>query len=149
MDGVRRIITDDVWEQLEAALVRVKSPRGAKPDLPDREFFEAVLHLTRTGEPWRDVPECFGKWDAVYQRFRRWVKTGLWQRLWEELQGDEYPKARMVFVDSTIVRAHMHAAGAPAKKGGKQTKHWAVLAVGSAPKSISWQRMRTPRSPSS
>jgi len=110
-DGVRRVLTDRAWEQLESALTRVLSPRGAPAKLEVREFVEAVLYLARTGAPWRDLPPVFGAWDAVYQRFRRWQKNGTWEALWRQLQGPAATTARAIFVDSTVVRAHQHAAG--------------------------------------
>ena len=48
-------------------------------------FIEAILYIARTGIPWRDTPKCFGKWDAVYNRFRRWEKSGVWKKLWNLL----------------------------------------------------------------
>ena len=81
-DGIRRVITDRAWRQLEPILARILSPRGAPPQLTTREFLEAVLYLERTGIPWRDLPPVFGAWDAVYQRFRRWQKNGTWEALW-------------------------------------------------------------------
>jgi transposase len=110
-DGVRRLIDDRTWRQLERVLERVLSGRGAPPELQVREFLEAVLYVQRTGIPWRDLPACFGAWDAVYQRFRRWQKNGTWERLWRQLQIPGARRARRLFVDTTIVRAHQHAAG--------------------------------------
>lgn len=112
-DGVRRVLTDDAWEQLQSALTRVLSKRGAPAKLEVREFVEAVLYLARTGMPWRDLPPCFGAWDAVYQRFRRWQKRGTWEALWRQLQAPAAAAAKAIFVDSSVVRAHQHAAGGP------------------------------------
>jgi transposase len=81
----------------------------------DRLFVEAVLYRYRAGIPWRDLPERFGAWKKVHTRFCRWAKTGLWERVFRRLAGDadnEYAT-----IDSTIVRARQHSAGA-AKKGG-------------------------------
>ena len=111
----RRLLTNAMWEQLAAALAEVKDPRGAPPGLEGREFVEAVLYLTRTGLPWRDLPEEFGAWSAVYMRFRRWEKAGVWRRLWEVLSRGATPALLEVFVDSTSIPAHPHAAGAPKK----------------------------------
>jgi len=80
--------------------------------LSDRLFIEAVLYLARTGTPWRDLPEAFGHWDAVSNRFRRWESRGLWRQRWERLQTDACPLTPHLFLDATIVRAHQHAAGA-------------------------------------
>jgi len=90
-------------------------------------FIEAVLYNARTGMPWRDLPACFGKWDAVYNRFRRWEQSGVWRKLWEELQDEKCKRAKDIFIDSTIVRAHQHAAGALKKTVAKRHRLWAVL----------------------
>jgi transposase len=108
---VRLVLTDAAWERIAAVLARVKSRRGAPPTLEDRYFVEAVLHLARTGAPWRDLPTCFGAWGAVYQRFRRWEKAGRWQALFERA-GEDLRQINAVFFDTTAVRAHPHAAGA-------------------------------------
>jgi transposase len=79
------------------------------------EFLEAVLYLQRGGHPWRDLPPELGYWHAVYMRFRRWEKRGVWQRLWQHLQAEPMAGAREVMLDSTTVRAHPHAAGTPKK----------------------------------
>ena len=80
----------------------------------NREFVEAVLWIARTGSPWRDLPEEFGPWNSVYKRFARWSKSGLWHRVFAALAGDA--DFEEVFIDSTIVRARQHAAGAPKKR---------------------------------
>ena len=113
---VRKIISDQVWKELEAAVKAAKHSRaGAPAELSDREFLEAVLHLNRTGSPWRDLPAELGYWHAVYMRFRRWEARGVWQRLWKNLQTERFAQARGLLLDSTTVRAHQHAAGAPKK----------------------------------
>ena len=74
---MRYAITDDLWAAFGTLVDRAKRNRqGQKPGLPDRPFFEALLYLARTGVPWRDLPGEFGAWDAVYNRFRRWVASG-------------------------------------------------------------------------
>jgi transposase len=125
---VRRILSDELWEQFEEALAAVKDPRGAPAELSDREFLEAVLHLARTGEPWRDLPSEFGSWIAVYMRFRRWEKSGVWHGLWEVLQQGASPLALHLFVDSTSIPVHPHAAGA--RKKTARTRLWDVRAAG-------------------
>ena len=112
----RRMITDKVWHQLERALSKAKhSQAGAPPAMSDREFLEAVLYLNRTGSPWRDLPPELGYWHAVYMRFRRWQQRGVWKRFWQELQSEAFAGARELLMDSTTIRAHQHAAGAPKK----------------------------------
>jgi transposase len=99
-------------------------------------FLEAVLYVARTGIAWRDMPAEFGHWDAVYNRFRRWERRGIWRQLWQHLQHEEFTVAKALFIDSTIVRAHQHAAGALKKTAGKRPRLWAALGVDFPPKSM-------------
>jgi transposase len=118
---VRKLINDLAWKQLEVALAEAQhSAAGAPPELREREFLEAMLPLHRTGSPWRDLPPERGHWHAVDMRFRRWEARGVWQRLGKNLPAEPFAKARGVLLDSTTVRAHQHAAGAPKKNGPDQ-----------------------------
>ena len=72
----------------------------------------------------RDLPEEFGNWNSVFQRFRRWAKKGVWQRIFNALI--ENPDFEYLIIDSTIVRAHQHAAGA---KGGAKMRRSGVRAA--------------------
>jgi putative transposase len=108
----RLLLTDEAWAEIAPILTAMKSRAGSPPVLSDRLFIEAVLSLARTGTPWRDLPEAFGHWDAVYNRLRCWEQRGLWRPLWERLQTDSSPLTRPLLIDATIVRAHQHAAGA-------------------------------------
>jgi transposase len=80
-------------------------------------FVEAVLWIVRTGSPWRDLPPSFGKWDSVYQRFRYWVKAGVFQRMFEAVADD--PDMEYAMVDATIIKVHRHGQGA---KGGLRAR---------------------------
>jgi putative transposase len=142
MEDVRLLLTDEIWKEFEAIIEEVKSAAGSPPELSDRDFVEAILYRARTGIPWRDLPLCFGDWNAVYQRFRRWEEIGVWKALFEELPEEVLEAVKVLFVDSTVVRAHQHAAGAPAKKGGKASRAWAAAEVASVPRFTSPQRMR-------
>jgi transposase len=75
---------------------------------------EAVLYRYRAGVPWRDLPERFGPWKVVHTRFSRWAESGVWQNLFKQLAADADNEYAMI--DSTIVRAHQHSAGAKKKK---------------------------------
>ena len=90
----------------------------------NRLFVDAVLWLARAGAPWRDLPEEFGHWNSVFQRFRRWAKKGVWERIFKALV--ENPDFEYLIIDSTIVRAHQHAAGA---KGGAKMRRSGVRAA--------------------
>lgn len=123
----RTMITDELWKELESALKAAKHSRaGAPPAQGDRDFLEAVLWMARTGSPWRDLPAELGYWHAVYMRFQRWEARGIWKRLWQTLQTDHYVGARHLFIDSTSVKVHQHAAGAPKKRAPNRL--WDALA---------------------
>jgi transposase len=115
---MRYMFTDDLWAAMEPLVQQAKWYKGGQPPgLSDRDFFEALLYVARTGIPWRDLPSEFGRWDAVYNRFRRWVASGGLETLFELMTADpDLGEFRRALVDSTIVRAHQHAAGARRKK---------------------------------
>jgi transposase len=116
---MRYLISDELWQAMEPLVAQAKRHRGGRaPLIPDRLFFEALLYWGRTGIPWRDLPAEFGAWDAVYNRFRRWVASGAMRRLFEAMtDAPQFEGVRRVSIDATIVRAHRHGAGAPRKKG--------------------------------
>ena len=135
---MRYLFTDELWAAFGPVAEKAKRYRcGRRPGLPDRAFFEALLYLARTGIPWRDLPAEFGRWDAVYNRFRRWVASGGLRRLFEALTADPaFGEVRRVLIDSTIVRAHAHAAGARRKKSAwgrsarRRNRAWAAAGAG-------------------
>ena len=140
----RKMISEEVWQLLEPAIAAAKhSAAGAPGTMSDRDFLEALLYLYRTGCPWRDLPPSLGYWHAVYMRFRRWEARGVWPRLWKNLQAEGFAHARSLFIDSTTVRAHQHAAGAPKKTAS--TRLWAALGEDSAPKFMPPPSMKTAR----
>ena len=111
----RHEIADDDWKRIEDFLPgRAGDPGVTATD--NRLFVNAVLWIAKTGAPWRDLPERFGPWNSAWKRFDRWAKKGVWQRVFEALQDSDLEWA---IIDSTVVRAHQHAAG---KKGGKKPK---------------------------
>ena len=71
------------------------------------------------GIPWRDLPERFGDWKIVYQRFNRWAKSGVFERVFRLLASDHDNEYMMI--DATIVRAHQHSAGAQKKTARKRS----------------------------
>ena len=134
---MRLMITDALWAGLGPAVERAKKNKGGpRPQLPDRMFLEELLYVARTGVPWRDLPGDFGRWDAVYNRFRRWVSSGSLARLFEALtERPEFAEVRRVLIDSTIIRAHPHAAGARKKRAGRPHKAWAAAGAASPARS--------------
>jgi putative transposase len=109
----RKRLRDDQWERIRALLPGKVSDRGVTAK-DNRLFVEAVLWIARTGAPWRDLPTAFGSWHTTYTRYARWGKTGVWARVIQAVSTDVDLEA--LFIDSTVVRAHQHAAGAQKKK---------------------------------
>ena len=126
----RHEIKDEDWERIADLLPGQPGQPGVTAK-DNRLFVNAVLWIARTGAPWRDLPERFGPWNSVWRRFDRWARRGVWQRAFEALQD---PDLEWVLLDSSIVRAHQHAAG---KKGGPATRRWGDRAADSAPRSTS------------
>ena len=116
----RHALTDVQWRRLQAILPKQKAGPGATRG--DRLFIEAVLYRAKTGMAWRDLPERFGPWKSVYNRFSNWAKRGHWATIFKELQLEVDETGSIV--DGSIVRAHQDASGG---KGGSDAMLWAVL----------------------
>lgn len=108
------MFTDALWAAMAPRVGASRRRRGgSEPDLPDRTFLEALLYVARTGVPWRDLPSEFGTRDAVDNRLGRWTRSGRMRRLFElTTAGPQLGEVRRALLDSTIVRARQHAAGA-------------------------------------
>jgi transposase len=105
-------LRDDQWDRIKDQLPGRAGSVGVTA-ADNRLFVEAVLFRYRAGMPWRDLPERFGGWKNVHRRFSRWAKTGVWERIFRYLAADADNEYAMI--DSTIVRAHQHSAGAQKK----------------------------------
>ena len=129
-------LTDAQWERLRPLLPPQK-PRTGRPAKEHRIVLDGILWVLRTGSPWRSLPERYGSWKTVSSRFYRWQRAGVWDRVLAALQRRADANGRLDwslhFVDSTVVRAHQHAAGA--KGGTRQRKRWGAAAAGSRPRS--------------
>ncbi len=115
MTARRYALRDDQWERIKNLLPGREGTVGVTAKA-NRLFVEAVLYRYRAGIPWRDLPERFGDFRVVHTRFSRWSKTGVWKRVFQDLANEEADN-EYAMIDSTIVRAHQHSAGA---KGGMQ-----------------------------
>ncbi|MET8909448.1 IS5 family transposase [Micromonospora sp. NPDC004551] len=110
----RHDLTDAQWRLLKSLL-----PAGKRPGRPSqwgrRQLIDGIRWRVRVGAPWRDVPTCYGSWQAIYALFRRWQRAGIWQQIVTKLQARADAAGLItwdVSVDSTIARVHQHAAGA-------------------------------------
>ena len=104
----RHEITDQQWRAIKHLLPGQEGDPGATAK-DNRLFINAVMWIAKTGAPWRDLPDRFGKWNSVFQRFNRWCKAGVFSEIMAQLQD---PDLGVLMLDSTIIRAHQHAAGA-------------------------------------
>ncbi len=111
------MLSDAQWERIAPELSgKAGDPGSSGRD--NRLFIEAVLWIARTGSPWRDLPEAFGKWFTVYTRFWCWAQKGVWERVFKALRDD--PDFEYVLIDGTLVRVHQHGTGA---KGDSKSSH--------------------------
>ncbi|WP_373648876.1 IS5 family transposase [Streptomyces sp. st140] len=127
--GERGDLSDAEWERLRPLLPVSNGRCGRWRD--HRQVIDGILHRVRTGVHWRDLPERFGPWKTVYERHRLWSADGTWERLLQQVQAAADAAGEIdwdISVDSTIVRAHQHAAGAHRSatgprqlKGGRDT----------------------------
>jgi transposase len=128
--SVRLMLSDEQWGKVEAFL-KADYTVG-EPGRDDRNFVEAVLWWRRAGAPWRDLPAELGPWQTVFNRFDRWSKKGKWDRLFRVLRTDVDDEWHSL--DSTINRAHQHAAGG---KGGPRSMRSVAPEAGQRPRSTS------------
>lgn len=130
-------MSDAEWQVFEPYVVARGAKRG-RPPAGHRRTLDGIFWTLRTGAPWRDLPDVFGKWNSVFQQFRRWSEAGLWDAMLEALNASNEAQASVQMIDSTVVRAHQHAAGA--KKGALtqarlRAKLLAARAAASRPRS--------------
>jgi len=116
----RHALSDEQWARLQPLLPM--RPQGRKSMRGDRLFVDAVVFHARTGIPWRDLPERFGNWKTVYNRFRNWAEKDCWAQIFRELQIDIDETASIA--DGSVVHAHQEASGG---KGGSNRMLWDAL----------------------
>jgi transposase len=130
----RHALSDAHWDRIKGLLPGRPGQTGWLAG-DNRLFVDAVLWIARTGAPWRDLPERFGNWNSAWRRFDRWARKGTWAAVFEALQD---PDLEWLILDSTVIRAHPCAAGAPKKPtapGARKLRRWAAVGAGSGPRS--------------
>ena len=126
-------IRDDQWSKIYQFLQECPEVYAGQ-EVGCRRFLEAIHWIMRTGAQWRELPTQYGQWNSVYKRFARWCDNGIWEKMHLHFADD--PDMENIIIDSTIVRAHPCAAGAPKKTVAKMPKPWGEVAAGSVPKSM-------------
>jgi transposase len=133
-------LTDREWSVIAPLLPN--KPRGvARVD--DRRVLNGILWRFRTGSPWAEIPERYGPPTTCYNRFVRWRKAGVWDRLLEAVS--EAYDGDIVMIDSSCVRVHQHAA--TGKRGMQTMAAWDVPAAASPASSMPWSMPKAVPSP--
>lgn len=131
-------LADAQWEQIKDLLPANGQRGGQWKD--HRRMIDGILWALSDGGRWRNLPAEFGPWQSVYDRFRRWTRRGLWDKILRRLQARKMSRQEIDWslfaIDGTVVRAHQSAAGAAQKKGrsaNRPTMPWAAAGAASAP----------------
>ena len=143
----RHALTDEQWARLQPLLPPEKPIGQGRPSkIKHRKVLDAILWLVRTGAAWRDLPDEYAPWESIASRFYRWRDDGTWSRVFKALLNDADTRGLidwdMHCVDSSVIRAHQHAAGG--KKG--QSVRLAGAGAGSVRKYIFEQIAKATRS---
>ena len=120
-------LSDAAWAKFEPHLPKNQPGR---PRVDDRRVFSGILHILKTGGRWRDVPPAYGPAKTSHNRYTRWARRGVWQRIFAKVAAEGAVLDELA-LDSSMVRAHRSASGG---KGGSGRRGWASHAVGEQPK---------------
>lgn len=112
----RHELSDDQWAKIEKLLPPQRTGRPSA--VGDRNFLNAVIWIAKTGAPWRDLPERFGPWKTIYNRFHRWANRDVWRDIFRAAAVSEDDVGGIL--DSSVVRAHQDASGG--RGGPKKTR---------------------------
>lgn len=126
-------IADEQWRKIYGFL-KAHPNTYANNQEATRRFVEGIHWLMRTGVQWRELPERYGNWNSVYKRFARWEEQGIWAAMHDYFAQD--PDMESTIIDSTVIRAHMSAAGGSKKTEVKPNKPWGVVTADSVPRFI-------------
>ena len=110
--------SDGEWERVKDFLPPERTGRPGRPSGDNRTALNGILWVARSGAPWRDLPERYGPWSTLYDKFARWSDAGIMEKIFESLTVDA--DMQDLSLDSTSVKVHQHAAGA--KKGLQEQK---------------------------
>ena len=134
-------LTDAQWDRLQPMLPPQrygKGTKGGRPSINHRQIINGILWILRTGAPWEDLPDRYGKRSTVSTRYYRWIEQGVWERIYDALKAEADAAGELDWevhqVDATVIRAHQHAAGA--KRGTHKLRRSGAAKAGSTPKSI-------------
>lgn len=133
------LLNDSQWNNIKDILPGKQSDPG-RTGADHRRFVEAIMWVGRNGARWRALPAQYGNWNSVHRRVRRWSKKGIWQMMFNTLAVNA--DTEWLMIDSTIIRAHQHAAGA---KGGSNTTREGEAVAASRPKSMRPATVRATR----
>ena len=126
-------LRNDQWKKM-VAFLRENPQVYVGDEKQCRRLIEGVLWITRSGAQWRLLPKRYGHWNSVFKRFDRWSERGIWQAMFAHFADDS--DMERLLLDSSVVRAHACAAGAPQKRGVKRRKRSGEAAAASAAKSM-------------
>ena len=107
----RKMLSNRQWKRIAPLLPSERGHNGRPYAQSHRTTLEGILWIARTGAPWRDLPPQFGKWNTIYQRFRRWVRSGVFDAVFDSLA--HQLNLSVVMIDGTFVKVHQHGTGAP------------------------------------
>lgn len=103
-------ISDSDWERVKDLLPSDKLLKQGRPPKPNRIILNGILWIAKSGAPWRDLPERYGKWQTVYDRFNKWSDAKVFEQIFDILNIDA--DLQDLSIDSTSVKVHQHASGA-------------------------------------
>lgn len=119
-------LRDNQWERIKHLIPGGR--RGQRgPRCDNRRFVDGLLWMARSGGRWRDLPERLGDHRAVKRRYYRWIERGVLDQVLTALSAEA--DLEWLMIDTTIIRAHQHAAGAPTVKGARRPRAWAARAA--------------------
>lgn len=110
-------ISNKEWERIKDILPPERTGKKGRPAKNNRSMLNGMLWIARTGAQWREMPECYGPWQSVYARFRKWQEIGIWEKIFHMLSSDA--DMENLSIDLTMIKVHQSTNGFP-EKGAKQ-----------------------------